>query len=144
MDADEHSVQNLEDDPKHQPFVIGTLLELSAACAQIKEAETALVRGYAQKLDAAWSRGNFQDDAATGFENIERVEENLALYNGMILALGLPKASQDTENFKARCDKLKPVLISQLQKVKNVDVLSDNVVKRLLAEKPKAKVEQNA
>ncbi|KAJ5196895.1 hypothetical protein N7449_007374 [Penicillium cf. viridicatum] len=144
MDADEHSVQNLEDDPKHQPFVIGTLLELSAACAKIKEAETALVRGYAQKLDAAWTRGNFKDDAATGFENIERVEENLALYNGMLLALGLPKASQDTGNFKARCDKLKPVLISQLQKVKNADVLSDNVVKQLLAEKPKEKVEQNA
>ncbi|KAJ5406007.1 hypothetical protein N7465_007291 [Penicillium sp. CMV-2018d] len=144
MDADEHSVQNLEDDPKHQPFVIGTLLELSAACAKLKEAETALVRGYAQKLDAAWSRGNFKDDAATGFENIERVEENLALYNGMLLALGLPKASQDTGNFKARCDELKPVLISQLQKVKNADVLSDNVVKQLLAEKPKEKVEQNA
>ncbi|KOS43334.1 hypothetical protein ACN38_g5808 [Penicillium nordicum] len=144
MDADEHSVENLEDDPKHQPFVIGTLLELSAACVKIKEAEPALVRGYAQKLDAAWSRGNFKDDAATGFENTERVEENLALYNGMLLALGQPKASQDTGNFKARCDKLKPVLISQLQKVKNADVLSDNVVKKLIAEKPKEKVEKKA
>ncbi|KAG0156080.1 hypothetical protein PDIDSM_3256 [Penicillium digitatum] len=137
MDAHEHSVRNIEDDPKHQPFVIGTLLELSAACAKIKEAETALVRGYAQKLDAAWFLGNFKDDAVTGFENIERVEENLAVYNGMLLALGLPKVSQDTGNFKARCDELKPILISQLQKVKNADVLADKIVKQLLVEQPK-------
>ncbi|CDM35896.1 hypothetical protein DTO013E5_5408 [Penicillium roqueforti] len=144
MDADEHSVRNLEDDPKHQPFVIGTLLELSAACAKIDETQIGLVRSYSQKLDAAWSRGNFQDDASTGFENIERVEENLAVYNGMRLALELPRASHDTGNFQARCDKLKPILISQLEKVKNADVLADNVVKQLLADKPKQKIETNA
>ncbi|KAJ6186036.1 hypothetical protein N7519_007337 [Penicillium mononematosum] len=144
MDAPEHSVQDIQDDPKHQPFVIGTLLELSAACAQIQEADIALVRGYAQKLDAAWSRGNFKNDAATGFETIERLEENLAIYNGMRLALGLPKAAQDTGNFKARCNGLRGVLISQLQKVKNANVLGDEVAKKLLSPKPEQKVEENA
>ncbi|CAG8087859.1 unnamed protein product [Penicillium nalgiovense] len=144
MDAPEHSVEDIQGDPKHQPFVIGTLLELSAACAQIQEADIALVRGYAQKLDAAWSRGNFKNDAATGFETIERLEENLAIYNGMRLALGLPKAAQDTGNFKARCNELRGVLISQLQKVKNVNVLGDEVAKTLLRPKPEQKAEENA
>ena len=144
MDAPEHSVKDIQDDPKHQPFVIGTLLELSAACAQFKEADIALVRGYAQKLDAAWSRGNFKNDAATGFEIIERLEENLAIYNGMRLALGFPKASQDTGNFKARCNELRGVLISQLQKAKNANVLGDEVAKKLLKPKPEQKVEETA
>ncbi|CAG8895803.1 unnamed protein product [Penicillium egyptiacum] len=144
MDAAEHSVRNIQEDPKHQPFVIGTLLELSAACAKIDETYTPSLCGYAQKLDAAWSRGNFKDDAATGFENIKRLEENLAVYNGMRLALGFTKASKDTGNFKARCDELKPVLISQLQKVKNADVLGDKVARELLGTKPKQEVEENA
>ncbi|CAI7626630.1 unnamed protein product [Penicillium glandicola] len=133
MDAKEHSVSNIQEDPKHQPFVIGTLLELSAACAKIDEAETPLVRGYAQKLDASWSRGNFKDDAANRIENMSRVEENLALYNGMRLSLEFPKLSEDTKSFKARCKTLKPVLVSQLKQVKNFDVLEDKVVKQLLA-----------
>ncbi|KAJ5836453.1 hypothetical protein N7447_002479 [Penicillium robsamsonii] len=137
MDAEEHSVPNIEEDPKHQPFVIGTLLELSAACAKIKEADISLVRGYAQKLDAAWSRGNFKDDATTRFGNVERVEENLALYNGMRLSLNMSKLSEDTGAFKARCDALQPVLISQLKQVKNVDMLDDKVVKQLLEPKLK-------
>lgn len=144
MDAPEHSVEDIQDDPKHQPFVIGTLLELSAVCAQMNEADIDLVRGYAQKLDAAWSRGNFKDDAATSFETIERLEENLAIYNGMRLAVGLPKAAQDTGSFKTRCNELRDVLISQLQKVKNANVLGDKVAKKLLRPKPEQKAEENA
>ncbi|KAJ5958732.1 uncharacterized protein N7479_005882 [Penicillium vulpinum] len=138
MDSHQHSIRDIANDPKYQPFVIGTLLELSAACAEFKEAEWSLVRGYAQKLDAAWSRGNFKDDAPTSrFGNIERVEENLALYNGMLKALQLPRVSEETGTFKARCDELKPVLISQLKRFDNADVLNDSVVKQLLSENAK-------
>ncbi|KXG50091.1 uncharacterized protein PGRI_060580 [Penicillium griseofulvum] len=137
MDAPEHSVQNIDEDPKYQPFVIGTLLELSVACEKIKEADISLVRGYAQKLDAAWSRGNFKDDVTTRFGNVERVEENLALYNGMIGSLKLSELKEETGTFKARCDALKPVLVSQLKQVKNADVLNDTVAKQLLEPKRK-------
>lgn len=134
MQAPEHSVQDIQNDPKHQPFVIGTLLELSSACSRIKNSgsETYTVRDYAAKLDASWSRGNFKDDAATPLEAQIRLEENLAVYNGMRISVQSHKAPEETKDFPARCDELKPVLIAQLQKIKNNQVLGDKVAKQLL------------
>ncbi|KAJ5794666.1 hypothetical protein N7457_001265 [Penicillium paradoxum] len=130
MEAAEHTARDIQHDPKHQPFVIGTLLELSAACGKT---ELSKVRDYAAKLDAAWSRGHFKDDAATAIEAQTRLEENLAVYNGMRLSLGITKAAQATEAFQARCDELEPILIAQLRKIKNNQVLGDKVAKQLLA-----------
>jgi hypothetical protein len=142
MDAPEHSAKEIHNDPKHQPFVIGTLLELSAASALAKadqpdsssKPETSKIRDYAQKLDASWSRGNFKNDASTPSQNLVRVQENLAVYNGMRLSLQWPKASQVTQSFQARCDELKPVLIEQLGKITNQQVINDQVCQQLKSE----------
>lgn len=133
MEASEHSVRDIQTDPKHQPFVIGTLLELSAAVARTNntKANTAQARDYAAKLDASWSRGNFKDDAASSSDVQGRLEENLAVYNGMRLSKGY----QGTENFQARCDELEAVLVSQLQKINNRQVLGDKVATQLLQKK---------
>lgn len=140
MEAREHSTKEIHNDPKHQPFVIGTLLELSATALtkthkpdNASKAETIQVRDYAQKLDASWSRGNFKDDASTPAENLVRLQENLAVYNGMRMSLKWPKASQDTQSFQARCDELKPVLIEQLSKITNHQVINDQVSQQLKA-----------
>jgi hypothetical protein len=142
MDAPEHSFRAIYKDPKHQPFVIGTLLELSAAVVLAKaqlpdtsiKAETAVLRDYAQKLDASWPRGKFENDAESAEENMLRVLENLAIYNGMRLSLQCPRALQVTESFQARCDQLKPVLLEQLSKINNHQVVNDQVCQQLKAE----------
>lgn len=137
-----HSASDVQDDPKHQPFVIGTLLELSAACpedlgvsatkdkpaAQTKES---LIRDYAQKLDANWSRMNYQD-ASTQYEKIDRLRETLAVYNGMRLSLKFPKALEETGSFQSRIDELKPVLIEQLKEIKSRQIAVDWVAQQLL------------
>jgi hypothetical protein len=133
MEAPEHSVKEIQNDPKYQPFVIGTLLELSAACAQIKNGASELyfVRDYAQKLDAAWARGDFKE-AATPLEAQLRLEENLAVYNGMRLSRAVSKDAPETQTFKARCAELRPVLVAHLKSIKNSQVLGDKVAAQLL------------
>ncbi|KAJ5874729.1 uncharacterized protein N7529_003159 [Penicillium soppii] len=147
LDAPEHSAKGINNDPKYQPFVIGTLLELNAALGlamsdkldpsktdQSVKAESRNIRDYAQKLDASWSRGNFKNDGSTPYETETRLQENLAIYNGMRLSLQWPKASLATESFQARCDELKPILIEQLNSTKNKQLTEDKVAQQLKAE----------
>lgn len=136
-----HSANDVQNDPKHQPFVIGTLLELSAICAEnctptssdklASQAKESLIRDYAQKLDASWSRLNSKD-ASTEYEKLDILRENLAVYNGMRLSLKFPKALEGTGSFQSRMDELKPMLIKQLQGVKNRQIGDDRVAKQLL------------
>ncbi|KAJ5562449.1 hypothetical protein N7461_001210 [Penicillium sp. DV-2018c] len=134
MDSPEHSVRDAQVDPKYQPFVIGTLLELSAACALEKNGaeEVDAVRGYAEKLDAAWSRGDYKK-ADTSREAQLRLEENLAVYNGMRLSRAVYKDARMTQTFMARGEEMKPVLVAHLKNIKNSQVLGDKVSARLLS-----------
>ncbi|KAJ5461894.1 uncharacterized protein N7458_003446 [Penicillium daleae] len=79
--------------PKHQPFVIGTLLELSAARA-INEFggkdQANEVLSYARKLVASWPLFQEQSKVAAEVSSAsERAQEVIAVYNGLRLSLSI-------------------------------------------------------
>ncbi|KAI9930072.1 hypothetical protein ASPWEDRAFT_147632 [Aspergillus wentii DTO 134E9] len=98
METPEHIERDVKLDPKRKPYVIGTLLELSAARA-VNELggndEGGHVRAYAQRLLATWSLGNFSRDAKTWVNADQMLQENIPIYNGMKLALQVKEVSQD-------------------------------------------------
>ncbi|CAG8206522.1 unnamed protein product [Penicillium olsonii] len=153
MQQDFHSDWNIEKDPKYQPFVIGTLLELAAAQVLDKTAKnqevsqsaqnTSLISEYAQKLDASWDRINLTKPPNSS-ELVHRVRENIPVYNGMRLSLRWSKTSEDTQPFKARLGELEPILIQQLKEVKNGQLTDDLVSKRLLKIAAEAEAEPKA
>ncbi|OGE57090.1 hypothetical protein PENARI_c002G03733 [Penicillium arizonense] len=133
MDSPEHSVRDdSASDPKQQPFVIGTLLELSAACALENEAAKTKVSDYARKLEAAWDLGKFTDDYPSPSEKQARVEENLAVIHGIELAHKLEKPSQSVLTLKSRMKPIRANLAEQLKSVKNKQVLNDKVAQRFI------------
>ncbi|KAH1491891.1 hypothetical protein LV164_003497 [Aspergillus fumigatus] len=101
MEAPEHSrknVQNIKEDPKRQPFVIGTLLELSAARAVNElggKDESGDVYAYAQRLMANWEAGNFSRDVTNWFTVDRMLQENVPIYNGITLALQVEGVASD-------------------------------------------------
>lgn len=122
MDAPQHAVKDPEQDPKCRPFVIGTLLELSAARALNElggQDEGSLVLNYAQKLIASWPRGHFQNNVSKPVQIDERLQENLAIYNGIQMTLlvnGIALEKPVYNFFKGRLGQLKDVLKNQLEK----------------------------
>lgn len=155
MNSAHHSTNDVNTDPKCQPFVIGTLLELAAAKTLDKKAPSQKdlplsaksgprVRDYARKLDASWSL-NTRDTKTNGLpELVTRIQENLATYNGMVLAMKYSKASEDTKNFETRARKLGTALKIQLRQVKNAQLTSDPVAQKLLNVEPKVEAEAEA
>ncbi|KAJ5688913.1 hypothetical protein N7462_003305 [Penicillium macrosclerotiorum] len=85
---------------KHQPFVIGTLLELSASRA-INEFgakdETNEVLNYARKLVASWSY--FSKEVATEdrHEAVKRIQELAPVYNGLRQSLSIHGLAVDKD-----------------------------------------------
>jgi hypothetical protein len=135
MDSPEHSVRDdSANDPKQQPFVIGTLLELSAACALENQTFGKQAADYAQKLEAAWDLGRFTNDYSSPAEKQARVEENLAVYNGVIMGNKQPKPSPSLVALKSRVEPMAAVLAEQLKSVKNKQVLTDKVAQQLTKE----------
>lgn len=101
MEAPEHSrreIKSIQEDPKRQPFVIGTLLELSAARAVNElggKDETGDVHAYAQRLMANWEAGNSSRDP-TDWVTIDFIlQENMPIYNGIKLALQVEGVAND-------------------------------------------------
>ncbi|KAE8374238.1 hypothetical protein BDV26DRAFT_296169 [Aspergillus bertholletiae] len=116
MEAPEHIEHNVERDPKRKPFVIGTLLELSAARA-INELggndEGGLVRSYAQRLLGSWSLGNFNRDTKNWHSVDHVLQEIVPIYNGMKLALKVNGISNDKSvapGLKTRVNELGTVI----------------------------------
>ncbi|KAJ5317696.1 hypothetical protein PENANT_c004G00863 [Penicillium antarcticum] len=135
MDSPEHSIRDdSTQDPKQQPFVIGTLLELSAACALEKQSPDDKVIHYAQRLHAAWDLGKFKDEYTSPSEKQARVEENLAVVHGIILANRIPKPTSSLGTLKSRVGPIETVLAKQLKGVKNKQVLTDKVAQRFIKE----------
>ncbi|GFF51437.1 hypothetical protein IFM61606_05240 [Aspergillus udagawae] len=101
MEAPEHSrrnIKSIQEDPKRQPFVIGTLLELSAARAVNElggKDESGDVHAYAQRLMANWEAGNFFRDVTDWFAVDRMLQENMPIYNGITLALQVEGVSND-------------------------------------------------
>ncbi|KAB8228622.1 uncharacterized protein BDW43DRAFT_211936 [Aspergillus alliaceus] len=119
MEAPEHIEHNLELDPKRKPFVIGTLLELSAARA-ISELggndDGGYVRAYAQRLLGSWPLGNFRRDAQDWREVDHMLQENVPIYNGMKLALKVNGISNDKSvapGLKTRVNELGTLIANQ-------------------------------
>lgn len=126
MDADlpDHSYSDSSKNPKSQPIVVATLLELSAARAindfagkdQAKE-----VMGYVQKLLAVAPKGKYQN-APT--EKTPRMEVNhwlheaITVYNGLRLSLTIHGLAADRalhRDVSSRLDELKKSLKKLLE-----------------------------
>ncbi|KAJ5345418.1 hypothetical protein N7452_003422 [Penicillium brevicompactum] len=152
MNQEFHSTKDVTTDPKCQPFVIGTLLELACAKSMDKNAPSEKelapsakigfrIRDYAKKLDASWSLLNKDVEPSTLPELVVRIQENLAIYNGLLLAPQTRKAAEESKTFESRALKLQKTLIPQLQRVKNSQLTSDLVSQQLLRKAPQAKAE---
>jgi hypothetical protein len=90
MEAPEHVNHDIKLDPKRRPFIIGVLLELSAARA-LNESEGrdegGYVKSYAEKLLASWPLGSF-DGKIQDWVHVDRMlQENIPIWNGIRLAL---------------------------------------------------------
>ncbi|KAF3396106.1 hypothetical protein F1880_006687 [Penicillium rolfsii] len=93
QDVEMHTSLAKAENPKHQPFVIGTLLELSAARA-INEFggkdQANEVLSYARKLVASWSIFQEQSELAAEVSSAsERAQQIIAVYNGLRLSLSI-------------------------------------------------------
>jgi hypothetical protein len=147
MDQPQHTAKNKQEDPKQQPYVIGTLLELSIASffhawEVNKDLPEHIVNyrpykaatlDFVQKLDANWARGNFAP-GTTQAEKIAMLRENLGLYYGIRQASRSVKYSGEAAPIlKERAAQLKPILIEQLNQIKNGQIQEDFVSKKLLS-----------
>ncbi|GES64183.1 hypothetical protein ATEIFO6365_0008025300 [Aspergillus terreus] len=119
METPEHVEHNMEQDPKRKPFVIGTLLELSAARAlNVCEGkdETGDVSLFARRLLGSWELGTF-DREAKDWVSIDRMlQENVPIYNGMKLALQVNGISNDKSiapGLKTRVNELGMLIANQ-------------------------------
>jgi hypothetical protein len=93
QDAETHTSLAKAENPKHQPFVIGTLLELSAARA-INEFggkdQANEVLSYARKLVVSWPIFKEQGELAGEVSSAsERAQQIVAVYNGLRLSLSI-------------------------------------------------------
>lgn len=110
---------NVEKDPKRKPFVIGTLLELSAARAlNVFEGkdETGEVSLYARRLLGSWPLGNFDREATNWNAINEMLKENAPIYNAMKLALQVNGISNDKSiapGLKTRVNELGMLIANQ-------------------------------
>jgi hypothetical protein len=101
MEAPEHSqreIKSVQEDPKRQPSVIGTLLELSAARAVNElggKDETGDVHAYAERLMANWEAGNFSRDITEWVAIDHMLQKAVPIYNGIKLALQVEGIAND-------------------------------------------------
>ncbi|KAN0078729.1 hypothetical protein V8E54_005242 [Elaphomyces granulatus] len=90
LEAPEHINHNITLDPKRRPFIIGVLLELSAARALDESEgrdEGGHVKSFAEKLLASWAPGSF-DGKIQNWVRVDRMlQENVPIWNGIRLTL---------------------------------------------------------
>jgi hypothetical protein len=116
MEAPEHVNHDVQLDPKRRPFLIGTLLELSAARALNElegKDEGGHVRAYAERLLATWPLGSFDAEAKKWVQIDLMLQENVPIWNGIRLALQVNSiASEKTsaKSLKARLNELSKLI----------------------------------
>lgn len=93
QDVATHASLAKAENPKHQPYVIGTLLELSAARA-INEFggkdQANEVLSYARKLVESWPIFKQQSEIAAEVSSAsERAQQIISVYNGLRLSLSI-------------------------------------------------------
>jgi len=91
----EHAVKDASRDPKRQPFVIGTLLELAASRAMLDlnaVGGSEQVLTYARRLLACWPLGKFTfDPEHQDLQSIDtRLMEEIPVWNGLNMAMKVP------------------------------------------------------
>ncbi|CAL5871399.1 uncharacterized protein PFLUO_LOCUS5649 [Penicillium psychrofluorescens] len=91
----EHAVKDASRDPKRQPFVIGTLLELAASRALLElntVQGTEQVLMYARRLLACWPLGKFKfDPEHQDPQSMDtRLMEEVIVWNGLNMAIKVP------------------------------------------------------
>lgn len=119
MEAPEHSNKDIQRDPKRQPFIIGVLLELSAARALNEfggNDEGGHVRAYAERLLATWQFGSFDGEAQKWADIDHLLQVNVPVWNGIKLALqvhGIAGNKALATSLKARLDELSNLIAKQ-------------------------------
>ncbi|PWY96380.1 hypothetical protein BO94DRAFT_619516 [Aspergillus sclerotioniger CBS 115572] len=123
MERPGHVEHDVMKDPKRRPFVIGTLLELSAARALSEFGGKDVdgnVRIYSQRLLGSWSLGNFNSETADWVSVDKMLQENIPIYNGMKLALqvhGILNEKAVAPAMKNRLNELNQLFTNQLKSV---------------------------
>lgn len=109
--------------PKYQPYVIGTLLELSAARALDEfggKDQTNEVANYGKKLYACWSLGKFQGSVRKEFdaEHVDReLTRTIAIYKGLKLAMTVDGFRRQVKNAQSRLDHMRKLLTGHLEMI---------------------------
>lgn len=116
METPAHLSRNGSFDGKKEPFVVGLLLELSAARALEQfggKDEDGSVRDYARKLIGTWNRGRFTPTASTHWSDHDhQLQENSPIWYGIKLALQVDEVAKDKslrstlENYQATLEKV--------------------------------------
>lgn len=133
--------------PKYQPYVIGTLLELSAARALAEAGgkdKGYEVLNYARKLVACWHLGDFTPIPKNQFD-VELVNEwfikSVAVCNGLQLSLSIHGLAVDKalhSAVTARLSEVKKAITAQLKEIPDDSadkVLGAEFAKAVLAQK---------
>ena len=100
-----HVVHDPQLDPKRRPFVIGVLLELSAArgvnaSQGVNDDGAAVVDealAYAQRLCSTWSLGDYTSSVERWPEADRLLGENIPIANGVQTALKIPRVQKEEE-----------------------------------------------
>jgi hypothetical protein len=125
MEWPEHINTKLSEDPKRKPFVIGALLELSAARAHDEFEGKDIdgkVQSYAERLLATWPLGSFKE-SSTWYVTDHMLQENIPIWNGIKIALELKDISHNkslSKSLKARANDLRTLISRQIQVPENV------------------------
>ncbi len=120
MEAPEHAVHELENDPKKNPLVIGTLLEFSAAKA-LNEGGTDGVReveSLTQRLLASWKTQDLSTERKDWHSIDHLLQQLVPTYNGLKLALqldGIANNKQISSGLKTRTNEF-GMLIAKFKK----------------------------
>ncbi|KAL4868541.1 hypothetical protein BDV12DRAFT_102436 [Aspergillus spectabilis] len=95
MESDTHVVNDLEKDPRRSSFVIGTLLELSAARAlnEPSPEKGGEVLNYARRFIASWEPPTTQTQQ-NWYQVDARLQDVVASYSGMNLASKVPEVTK--------------------------------------------------
>ncbi|PYI06119.1 hypothetical protein BO78DRAFT_344299 [Aspergillus sclerotiicarbonarius CBS 121057] len=121
MERPGHVQHDVVKDPKRRPFVIGTLLELSAARALSEfggKDQDGNVRLYSQRLLGSWSLGNFNSETTEWVAVDKMLQENIPIYNGMKLALqvhGIVNERAVAPGLKNRLNELNQLISNQVK-----------------------------
>ncbi|RAK98931.1 uncharacterized protein BO80DRAFT_503711 [Aspergillus ibericus CBS 121593] len=121
MERPGHVQHDVAKDPKRRPFLIGILLELSAARALSEfggKDQDGMVRLYSQRLLGSWPLGNFNGETTEWVAVDQMLQENIPIYNGMKLALqvqGVPHERSVAPALKNRLNELNQLIAKQLK-----------------------------